>query len=163
MIFPNRRVANWLGFSACALLLGYAYYAEFVQGLEPCPLCIFQRFGMIGVGLFFLVAALHHSSPIASRTYGILIFLSAAGGGAVSARHVWLQNLPPDQVPECGPGLEYMFDVFGFGEALRMVFTGSGECADVNWALLGLSMPAWVLICFGLLGAIGLVRNWRSG
>lgn len=161
MSFPSRSVINWLGFLACALLLAYAYYAEFVQGLEPCPLCIFQRFGMIGVGLFFLLAALHHSSPVASRVYGILIALSAAGGGGVSARHLWLQNLPPDQVPECGPGLEYMFDAFGFGEALRMVFAGSGECADVNWGLLGLSMPGWVLICFGLLGGIGLVRNWR--
>ena len=88
MSFPSRSVINWLGFLACALLLAYAYYAEFVQGLEPCPLCIFQRFGMIGVGLFFLLAALHHSSPVASRVYGILIALSAAGGGGVSARHL---------------------------------------------------------------------------
>ena len=162
MKLPARRQTNWLGFVASGLLLAYAYYAQFVRGLEPCPLCIFQRFGMIGVGLFFLVAAIHHPASLGAKVYGVLISLSAMAGGAVSARHVWLQHLPPDEVPECGPGLAYMLDVFPLTEALRMVFTGSGECADIDWSFVGLSMPVWVLICFVLLGGIGIVRNWLS-
>jgi disulfide bond formation protein DsbB len=76
-------------------------------------------------------------------------------------RHLWLQSLPPDQVPACGPGLDYMLDVFGLTETLSMVFSGSGECAEVVWSLFGLSMPAWVLICFVTLGVGGLFFNWR--
>ena len=162
MKLPARRLTNWLGFVAAGLLLAYAYYAQFVQGLEPCPLCIFQRFGMIGVGMLFLVAAIHHPSSLGARVYGALIAISAVAGGAVSARHVWLQHLPPDKVPECGPGLEYLLDVFPLTEALRMIFTGSGECADIDWSFLGLSMPAWVLSCFVVLGGFGLLRNWLS-
>ena len=159
-MWSQRRLSNWLGFAFCALLIAYAYYTQVFQGLEPCPLCIFQRAGVVGLGVVFLLAALHHPARTGARVYGVLIALVALAGGAVSGRHVWLQNLPPDKVPECGPGLEYMFDVFPLSDALRMVFTGSGECADVAWTLLGLSMPAWVLICFLALGTLGLVRNW---
>ena len=89
-------------------------------------------------------------------------FVTTAGlaGTAIAGRHVWLQNLPPDQVPECGPGLEYMLDVFPLTDALRMAFTGSGECANVDWVFLGLSMPAWALLCFLALAVVGVVRNW---
>src|SRR5690606_2421943 len=128
---------------------------------EPCPLCIFQRVGVLAAGLLFLVAAIHGARRAGRRVYGVLIVLATAAGAAVSARHVWLQSLPPDQVPACGPGLAYMMDVFSFGETLRMVFTGSGECANVDWSFLGLSMPAWVLICFVALGVFGAWNNWR--
>ena len=87
--------------------------------------------------------------------------LAAVAGGGVAARHVWLQHLPPEQVPACGPGLDFMLDSFGLGEVLRMVLSGSGECAEVDWSFLGLSMPAWVLICVALLGLYGLWINWR--
>ena len=127
MTMPGHRVVNWLGFGVSAILLGYAYYLQFFEGLEPCPLCIFQRVGMAGVGGFFLLAALHHPARIGARIYALLIACSALAGGIVSARHVWLQHLPPDQVPECGPGLEYMLDVFPLNEALRMVFHGFGR------------------------------------
>ena len=159
---PNRRLANYLGFVVCGLLIVYAYYTEFFQGLEPCPLCIYQRVGVVVMGLIFLTAALHHPPPSGSRAYSILIALIAITGAVVSARHVWLQHLPADQVPACGPGLEYIFDVFSFSEALTMVFSGSGECADVSWQFLGLGMPAWVLIFFLLLGVAGVTRNWTA-
>lgn len=157
----NPRLLNLAGFLACAALLAYAYYTQFALGLEPCPLCIFQRIGMIAVGVVFLLAAIHGPRVAGRRVYGALIVLAALAGAAVSGRHVWLQNLPPDQVPSCGPGLAYMMDVFSFGETLRMVFTGSGECADVDWSFLGLSMPAWVLIWFVLLAVFGAWNNWR--
>lgn len=158
----NPRLLNLAGFLASAALLGYAYYAQFRLGLEPCPLCIFQRIGMMVVGILFLLAAIHGPRGAGRGAYAVLLALAAAAGGAVSARHVWLQNLPPEQVPACGPGLEYMMDVFSFGETLRMVFTGSGECANVDWSFLGLSMPAWVLITFIALGAFGIWNNARN-
>jgi disulfide bond formation protein DsbB len=160
MRLPSIRLTNFVGFVICAGLLGYAYYSQFSENLEPCPLCIFQRIGVIAVAVFFLLAAIHNPGRIGARVYAVLIALGALGGGSVAARHVYLQHLPAEQVPECGPGLSYMFDVFPIGEALQQVFTGSGECADVSWLFLGLSMPSWVLIWFVALGGVGLVRNW---
>ena len=160
MKLPSSRLANGIGFLICASLLGYAYYAQFSDNLEPCPLCIFQRIGVIALAVLFVLAALHNPARIGARVYAVLIGLASIGGGAVAARHVYLQHLPPDQVPECGPGLEYMLDVFPLGEALQQVFKGSGECADVSWTFLTLSMPSWVLIWFVALGVAGVVRNW---
>lgn len=157
---PSRRVLNAAGFIVCAALLGYAFFAQFQLTLEPCPLCIFQRIAMVALGLVFLVAALHNPAATGARIYGVLILVAAGIGSAVAGRHVWLQHLPPDKVPECGPGLEYMLEAFPIGEALKLAFTGSGECADVDWTFLGLSMPTWVLACFVGLGVAGLVRNW---
>jgi disulfide bond formation protein DsbB len=143
----------------CVGLLGYAYYLQFYQNLEPCPLCIFQRVALIALGAAFLLAAAHSPARWGAYIYAVLIAVTALAGAAVAGRHVWLQSLPPDQVPECGPGLAYMLDVFPLSETLRMVFTGSGECAVVDWMFLSLSMPAWVFIWFVLLGAFGLWVN----
>ncbi len=157
----QRRRLNLAGVGIVAALLGYALFAQHVQGYEACPLCIFQRVGMLGVGAVLLVAGLHAPRAWGARAYGILGLLAAAAGGAVSARHVYIQNLPEDAVPpDCGAGLDYMLDVFGPLEAIRMVLTSSGECADVNWAFLGLSMPAWVLLWFVALGVGAVVVNW---
>ena len=151
---------NIAGFLFCAGVLGYAYYLQFQQDLEPCPLCIFQRVAFIFMGIFFLVAAFHNAGRIGSRIYAGLIAAGGLVGAAIAARHVWIQHLPPDQVPECGPPLDYMLEVFPLGEALTMAFTGSGECAEVSWVFLGLSMPAWALLGFLGLTIMGLVRNW---
>jgi disulfide bond formation protein DsbB len=132
----------------CAALMGTALFFQHVKGLEPCPLCIFQRVFVIGIGVIALVAAVHDPKRVARRVYGILVILVSALGIGVSARHVWLQSLPPDQVPECGPGLGYMLDAFPIFEALEMVFRGSGECAEVQWLFLGISMPGWMLFIF---------------
>ena len=153
------RLLNLAGFLACGSLLAYAYYAQFGLGLEPCPLCIFQRLAVIALGLVFLAAALHGATGAGRRIYGGLVFLAAGSGVGIAGRHVWLQNLPPDQVPSCGPGLDYMLDVFPLADALKMVFTGSGECAEVDWTLLGLSMPVWTLLAFIGLGLGGLLVN----
>lgn len=154
---------NLACFALCAGLLGYAYYSQFHADLDPCPLCILQRLGILAVGLLFLAAGLHNPGRIGGRIYAVLIAFAATVGGAVSARHVWIQNLPPDRIPDCGPSLDYMFEVFPFSQALEMVLTGSGECAEVAWVFLGLSMPGWVLICFVALGAGGLLCNWNTG
>ncbi|MER2527299.1 MAG: disulfide bond formation protein B [Candidatus Competibacter denitrificans] len=157
----SRRSTNGLGFMVCALGLGYAYFVQVGQGVEPCPLCIFQRLALLAVGLLFLLAALHNPQDWGAKVYGVLIDLAATVGLLIAGRHVWIQNLPPEEAPRCGPGLDYMLQNFPLGEALREVLTGSGECAKVDWTLLGLSMPVWNILLFFGLGAFGLMANWR--
>ena len=160
---PDKRLVNLIGFLLCAGMMAYALYAEYVLFLMPCPLCVFQRIAVIALGLWFLAAAIHNPRGWGSRIYAALLGLSAAIGFSVAARHVWLQNVPADQVPTCGPGFDYIFDSFPFSDALKMIFSGSGECADIDWLFLGLSMPAWMLIAFSGLGAIALWNNLRAG
>lgn len=156
----TRRAANFIGVIACGLLLGYAYYLQYFQHLEPCPLCIFQRVAVFALGVVFLVAGLHNPARIGARVYALLTGLTAAAGIAVAARHVYIQSLPPGQVPACGATLDYMLEVFPLMQVIRTVLTGSGECGVVDWRFLGLSMPWWVLICLLVLGIFGCVTNW---
>lgn len=158
----NPRIGNLLGFAACGALIAYALYSQHVLGLEPCPLCIFQRVAVISLGAVFAVAALHAAGGLGRRVYAAMIALAAAAGIGVAGRHVWLQNLPPEQVPACGPGLDYMLEAFPLRQMLQAVLSGSGECASIEWSLLGLSMPAWVLIAVACLGVFGVWNNWRS-
>ncbi len=147
------RVSFLVGFLACAGLLGFALYAEYVWRMFPCPLCIFQRIGFIVMGVFFLFGALHAPRGGTRWIYAAGVWLGAAFGIAVAARHLWIQSLPADQIPSCGPPLDYMFSTFPFAKALRMVFTGSGECATVA-PILGLPMPAWTLLWFIVLAVL---------
>jgi protein dithiol:quinone oxidoreductase len=161
-ILATVRGANAAGFLVCCALIGYALYAQYVLGLDPCPLCIFQRVALIGLGLMFLVAAVFSAGPVLRRFLAVLIGLVALAGGGVAGRQLWLQALPPERVPACGPGLDFMLEAFPVGEVLTTVLSGSGECAKVDWTLLGLSMPGWVLIALTALGAFGVVVNWRG-
>ena len=163
MRIPGSRSINLAGFAACVGMMVYALYAEHRLLLAPCPLCIFQRIAVIALGVLFLLAALHKPRGIGRIVYAVLIGLTAAAGAGIAGRHVWLQSLPADQVPACGPGLDYIIDSFPLSEALKLVFTGSGECATADWHFLGLSMPAWVLICLTVLGALGIWNNGRKG
>ena len=141
--------------------MSYALYTQYgPQHLDPCPLCIFQRVAMVALGVVFAVAAAHAPLGGAARVYAVLGGLVAATGLGISSWHVHVQNLPPDQVPACGPGLDYMMQAFPFLDMLKMVFTGSGECHTINWSFLGLSMPFWVGIWFVLLGALIVTANW---
>ena len=158
---PPRRLSYALGFAVCAALIAFAYYLQLVQHEEPCPLCIFQRVAVFALGVIFLLAALHNPGRVGAVVYGLLITLSAGIGGAIAARHVWLQHLPPGQVPDCGPGLDYMLESFPLGQTLRLVLKGSGECAAAGWHFLGLSIPGWTLIFFALLGISGFVQIWN--
>ena len=159
---PHRRLLNGLLFLVCAGSLGFAYYAQFGLGLEPCPLCILQRLTLMVLGVVFLLATLHHPAGWGARVYGALISVVASIGAAIAARHVWLQHLPPEETPRCGPGLDYLLETLPLSETVREVLTGSGECAQVDWTLLGLSMPQWTLLLFLGLGVVGVVGNWRQ-
>lgn len=162
MTVPNKQRFNLAGFLACAGMMSFALYAQYVLLLDPCPLCVFQRIATILLGAVFLIAALHNPGRVGARVYAVLTALAAGGGVAVAGWHVHLQNLPPDKVPSCGPGFEYIMENFPLFDALGLIFQGSGECADVVWSLLGLSMPTWVIIGLGGLGVAGVWNNLRK-
>ncbi len=146
----------------CAGLLGYAYYAEYVMGLEPCPLCMLQRLGFIGILVVASVAWIHGPKRLGRFIYAVPMLISAGWGVTTAYRHVWLQSLPADEVPDCGPGLEFM-QAYGFSwmEILTEAFTGSGQCAEIDWVFWGLSMPAWTLIWYvALMGLIIAASFW---
>ncbi|NDH49180.1 MAG: disulfide bond formation protein B [Proteobacteria bacterium] len=156
------QIRNLAGLLIVSLLMGYALYSEHVLGLVACPLCIFQRLAMIGLGVIFALAFFAQWAPlIVSRLLGLLGFIIAGIGLSIAARHVYIQNLPPELVPTCGPGLDYLMDAFPLLEALTLIMTGSGECAEVSWRFLGVSMPGWVLVWFGFLGFYVLTVNWK--
>jgi len=152
-----------LVFVVCAGLLGVAFYMEHVMGLEPCPLCWLQRFGFMGVGLVSLVAALHGPKSLGVRVYGILLVATAGAGLGVAGRQLWLQSLPPDQVPACGPSVDYMLEVLPFMDVLTTALKGTGDCAAVVWRFLGLSIPGWSAVFFALLVILGLIMLFHRG
>jgi len=162
MNIPDRRTLNFAGFAICAGLMAYALFVQYGLKLDPCPLCVLQRLAVIGLGIAFLLAALHNPSGAGRYVYSLLLLAASALGLVVSGRHVWLQMLPSDEVPACGPGLDYMWENFPLADVINMVFKGSGECAEIDWSFLGLSMPAWVFIAVLGLGVTGLWNNLRK-
>lgn len=152
------------GFAVCAALLSYAVFAQYGQMFEPCPLCIFQRVAIAATAVVALIGALHAPRGVwGRRIYGLLAFLAAGIGASIAARHVWIQHLPPDQVPACGPGLSYMLESMpSYLDVVSKVLKGSGECAKVDWTLLGFSMPEWTLLCFSLLAIGALSAGFRK-
>lgn len=152
-LLKNPRLAFALPVLACASLLGFGYYLQYGQGLEPCPLCLVQRGFFYAVLLVCLVATLHGPRAGGQAAYGIGAALFAAGGAAVAARQVWLQHLPADKVPQCGPDLYFMLENLPLATTLKKLVAGTGECAKVDWTFLGLSIAEWSLGCFVLLSA----------
>lgn len=146
---------------SCAALLGFALFKQYQDFLDPCPLCVVQRVAFMWIGAFALLALLHYPGRTGQKIYTGLIALGAASGAGVAGRHVWLQHLPPELVPECGPGLNYMLENFPLSETLSAVFLGSGSCAEVKWAFMGLSMPEWNLIWYIGLGVITIWFTFR--
>lgn len=135
----------------CAALLAFGFYLQYGQGLEPCPLCLIQRGFFMAVLAVCVAAALHSPGRRGTIAYGVLAGLFALGGAATAARQVWLQHLPPDQVPQCGPDLYFMMENFPLSRTLRTLISGTGECAAVDWTFLGLSIAEWSLAWFVLL------------
>ena len=157
MMRITRRNLLLTGFLFCVLLIAYALYTQYVLGLEPCPLCILQRVAVITLGLSFLFMALRPPQTKQSKFFAsLLVMIVSSVGVGIAARHVWLQHLPPDQVPGCGPGLDFMMSNFPLSEVFQMVFSGSGECAEISWSFAFLSMPAWVIIWLIFLGSYGV-------
>lgn len=139
------------GFLVCAGLIADALYLQQARHLEPCPLCIFQRIAFFAAALAFLAGSLHNPRRTGLRVYAAVALLCNLVGAGIAMRHVWIQHLPADQIPSCGPDLSYMLDTLPLQSVITTVLKGSGECAEVTWTFLGLSMPAWALVFFLLL------------
>lgn len=166
MNWSRYRFVSGFLFLASVIGMAFALYLEHVQGLEPCPLCVFQRVGLIALGVISFIAFIHNpASNIAKRFYALVGSIGILWSAGVAARHVWLQNLPPDQVPSCGPGLDYLVDVLPFKAVLEQVLSGSGECAAIDWTFLGQSLPVWSFVFFAILSLISvwqLIRKYPS-
>jgi protein dithiol:quinone oxidoreductase len=156
-----RRLVNLTGFALCAALIAYALYSQLHLGLEPCPLCIFQRIGIALIGVVFLAAALHHPRGWGRYLYALAIALAALATLLVAARHLYVQSLPPGTLPSCGAPLSVLLKFTPLWEVVRKVLSGSGECSEVSWRFLGLTMPAWVLLWACALGTAGVIANLR--
>ncbi len=159
----------WLGLVGCLGLIAVAYfYFEQHRGLAPCPLCMFQRAALLGVAAFCLLGILFNPGKVFAKilAFGATVF--SIFGLAVAGRQVWLQHLPEDQVPECGPDLAFMLDSFPLSQVINSVLQGSGECAEVQWTLI-LSMPEWMVVIFLVMSLICIrllfrrERNYFSG
>lgn len=149
-------------FPIVMMLVAVFYFQHYLQ-LEPCPLCSIQRVFTIAIAVVGIIAFIHNPAKLGRRIYAAIALIPALMGAGTSARHIWLQSLPADQVPGCGPGLDYLMEVFSLVEVLRQVLMGSGECAEVVWRFLGLSIPAWTMVAFLMLMAMQIFQLLRKG
>lgn len=143
------------------LMFASALYLQYVLRQEPCPLCMVQRVIFITIGIIFFIAALHNPRHIGARVYSGLIALLSLSGIGVASRHIWIQHLPKDQVPACGPGLDFMLENFPMSEVWQELMHGSGECAAKGWTFLTLGIPEWALVSYVLLGVWALLVALR--
>lgn len=154
------QLLNIAGLFLCLALIGSAFYLQYVAGLEPCPLCMMQRLVIYLLALIFLAAILHKPRLAGQRLYASLITLVSFAGAGFAGRQLWLQSLPPEEVPACGPSLDYMIDVLPWTEVLSVMMRGTGDCAKVAWTFLSLSIPGWTLVAFIIFAVLGLMQ-WR--
>lgn len=137
-------------------LIGGALYLQYGLREDPCPLCMIQRVIFIAIGVLFFIAAVHNAGRAGRWIYSTLIALTALGGVGVASRHIWLQHLPKDQVPACGPGLEFMLQNFPMAEVWQELMHGSGECATKGWTFLGLGLPELAMTWYVILGFLAI-------
>jgi disulfide bond formation protein DsbB len=162
-MMPSRRQANLAGFTSCVLMMGFALYEQYGAGLQPCNMCTLQRAVVIALGVVFLAAALHDPRPVGARVYAALLGLVAAAGAATAGRHVWMQMQPPGSLPSCGADLSVMLEMMPLYQVVMKVLNGGAECQQITWSLLGLSMPAWLLVAFLALGVYAVGANLGLG
>jgi len=149
-MFGYRSLA-FLGLVLCiASMLFAVLYLERTLYLDPCPLCILDRAVIMMLGVVFLIACIHGPRTVFTKVYGVIGILLSATGIGLASRHIWLQNLPKDQVPECGPDLYYMLDTLPLFDALRKTLTGSGSC-----------IPEQTLILFVILLILSVIQTLR--
>jgi len=148
-------------FVACLAIFGFALYLQHIEVIEPCPMCILQRYSFAVIALITLIGAIHNPGVIGARIYGVLVLLGALTGASISSRHSWLQHFPSPSY-SCGADLEYLLDTFPLAKALPAIFSGTGECSEVKWRMLGLSIPEWALIWFVIFAVTALVVIVKS-
>jgi protein dithiol:quinone oxidoreductase len=156
---------RWLYLAGALVVAGLfasALYLQYVLRQDPCPLCMVQRVIFIAIGVLFFVAALHNAKFVGAKAYSVLIAIVALTGIGVASRHIWIQHLPADQVPACGPGLDFMLKHFPMSDVLQELMHGSGECATKGWTFLTLGIPEWSLVWYVLLGVFAVLVGWKK-
>jgi len=157
--------SRWLylaGVISVSGLMGFGLFLQYVMHQDPCPLCMVQRVIFIGILLLFGLATLQGPQRMGERVYAVLISVLSLTGVGVASRHIWIQHLPKDQVPACGPGLDYMLNTFPMSEVLKELMHGSGECATKGWTFLTLGIPEWSLLCYLALGGWAVLIAFRT-
>ena len=157
---PTPRIVFAAIFVICAGLIATALYMQEEMGMEPCPMCILQRYAFVAIGLVALAAAIHGPRGIALKSYAVLLALFALVGGGTAIRHSWLQHNPPVST-SCGTDLDFLLNAFPLAQALPKIFAGSGDCAQVHWRFLGLSIPEWALVWFVIFTVLALWTAWK--
>ena len=145
----NPRLIFAAMFVVCAALVSFGLFLQHAKGLEPCPMCILQRYAFVAIAVMALLAAIHNPRTIGRRVYGGLLALAAGAGGGVAIRHVYLEHNPP-QIYDCGADFGYMLESFPLADLLPMIFKGTGDCTKVPWRFLGLSIAEWALAWFAI-------------
>ncbi|MFY9260956.1 MAG: disulfide bond formation protein B [Gallionella sp.] len=159
----SNRILYLLGALVVMGLMGFGFYLQYVKHQDPCPLCMVQRVIFIVIMAGFILAALHHPKKTGQQIYAGLIGVLSLSGIAVASRHIWIQHLPKDQVPACGPGLDYMLETMPMANVLKELMHGSGECAAKGWTFLTLGIPEWSLLCYIALGIWAVMIAVRKG
>jgi disulfide bond formation protein DsbB len=144
------------------LTLGFSFYLEYGQGLQPCPLCLFQRFINLLLCCIAFIAFVHRGQKLAKVIYALLVGLIALAGMALALRQVWLQHLPPGETPGCGASLSFMYEHMPFDRFFMAVLKGTGDCAEVKWQLINVSLPEWSAIFFGLISVTTLIYGLKQ-
>lgn len=159
-LFPSRRSAYLTGFVICAALLAYAFFLQYVQVLEPCPMCWFQRVALVALALVFLIGSVLNPGRSGARIIASFALVTGGSGAALAARHLYIQSLPPDALPSCGMGISYMLESLPFLDVFARALKGSVECNKID-LILGLPIPAWTLLFFvvAIIAAFLLVNH----
>ena len=140
---------------ACVAMLAFGLYLQHVVGLEPCPMCIVQRYALVLIALFAGLAAVTRKKGM-QRTGGVLLLLSALAGGYTAAQQSWLQWYPPEVV-SCGRDFYGMIETFPLKRALPMIFRGGGDCSQIDWTFLSLSIANWSFIAFAVFAVLAVI------
>ncbi len=162
MINKSIRPAMFIGLVISLGMIGIALFFQYYMELIPCPLCIVQRVIVMVFAGIFLLALLQGPKTWGRHIYGLLLTLTSLAGLLIAGRHTWLQHLPAEKVPECGPGLEFWMKNLPTNEVIQKVFQGSGECAEVVFSFLSLSIPEWSLIAFALFLIYSLILLFKG-
>ena len=143
------RILHISGLTLCVLALLIAiFFMEKYLGLAPCILCIFDRIVIVAMALVFLIATVHNPSTTGHRTYAVVNLVFGIIGIGIASRHIYLQSLSADAIPDCAPDLSYMLDTFPLPKTLSIIFNTSGECAEVTWTFLNMSIAQQTLLLF---------------
>ena len=157
-ILNNRNINLLCGLICVSSLLIAKFYFEDYLGLVPCYLCITQRAFIAMAGLLFFIWAAHNPKRLGARIYALLVLAATSAGAYFSLKQLYLQSLPEEQVPQCGPPVDYLFETFSKFEVIAMLLRGDGNCAKIQWEFLSITMPGWVLLIFIVLIAASILN-----